>query len=337
MRLTTSSKFLSLLLLFSVCLNVSANPAPCAPIDPYEKFNRRVFSFNQSVDRFILKPVATLYVKIVPCPLAKGINNVFNNLNEVTTIPNDILQGNLYYTAADTTRFAINSTFGLGGLIDVASYGHLPNHVEDTGLTFAKWGYKPSAYVMLPFVGSSTVRDTLGLPFDYFVFSAYPFIPTRCGIRIAASSLYFIDRRAQFLPFDDAINSASVDPYVFVRDAYLQRRNFLIAANLDRCNNPNIQNENVVTTVENTNNDDIYVPASPSASKQPVINDPDDIYVPADTQTSSNKAKSSTNKSAQTITANNSSKLPLNPTHGLFNPLLARADQQSAPATNVAR
>lgn len=284
MRIKTYNKclwffWLAVLLSMSNFVYAACCNTPC--IDPYEGYNRQMYQFNKHLDCLLIKPLAILYRKIVPCPLVKGINNAFNNLGTITTIPNDILQGSVYFTALDTTRFIINSTFGIGGLFDVASCGGLPRHVEDTGLTFAKWGYCSSPYFVLPIIGPSTVRDTLGLPFDYYIFSIYPYIPYYQA-RLALFGLYGLDRRAQFLDFEDTINQASIDPYVFERDAYLQRRNFLIATNRDRCNNPNIQNENteivVATTTKGGDSDDIYVPEDAPAKG----GDNDDIYVPED-------------------------------------------------------
>lgn len=270
-------------LLFSATLSGCAtHNSSC--VDPYENYNRQVYQFNKGIDTVFVKPIAFLYKRIVPCPVTKGISNVFNNLTSTITIPNDILQGDLFHTCTDTTRFFINTTFGIGGLFDVASWGGLTCHIEDTGLTFAKWGYCQSAYVMLPLLGPCTIRDTLGLPFDYFVFSPYPYISyTRpLVVRASLSGLYVIDRRSQLLDFDNTIQQAAVDPYVFIRDAYLQHRNSLIEANRDRTNNLNIQNENNATALEDnvTDADDLYVPsnsAGPSSNT-----DADDIYVAAD-------------------------------------------------------
>lgn len=303
MQFKTRAKAIGLSLLLSITLTGCCTTNACAPVtpDPYESYNRKIFCFNQKVDCYFYKPIAELYRKIVPCPLVKGINNVFNNLGEITTIPNDILQGNLYFTLADTTRFIINSTLGIGGLFDIASCGGLPPHAEDTGLTFAKWGYRCTTYFILPFLGPCTVRDMFGLPFDYGVFTLYPvvniypFLPVLTPeVRYSMLGLYALDRRTQLLDADPLIQQ-SLDPYVFMRDAYLQRRHFLIKTNDDCCNNINIQNENapIASSVEKddiyvadgsagsgTDNDDIYVPADTSSSSAGI--DKDDIYVSAD-------------------------------------------------------
>lgn len=281
----------TVLLTLSCCSAIQAQPDHwnSTPADPYENYNRQMYQFNKGLDIVFFKPIAFLYKRIIPCPVTKAVSNFFNNLGELVTIPNDILQGNMFFAATDTTRFVINTTFGIGGLIDVATCGGLPRHVEDTGLTFARWGYKCSHYLVLPILGPSTVRDTLGLPFDYYLFSPYPYIPyTRSfEARLALAALYGIDKRSQLLDFDETINQAAVDPYVFIRDAYLQRRNFLIATNEDQCNNINIQNENMAVTSEA---EDVYIPGDEdqSGTKQASA-DSDDIYVPAEEEKSPTK------------------------------------------------
>lgn len=317
MHLIMRAKTLGLSLLLSIALSGCCTTNPCTPVtpDPYESYNRKIFCFNQKVDCYFYRPIAILYKKIVPCPLVKGINNIFNNLNEITTIPNDILQGNLYFTLADTTRFIINSTLGIGGLIDVASCGGLPPHVEDTGLTFAKWGYRCTSYFVLPFLGPCTVRDMFGLPFDYGVFTLYPvvniypFLPVLPNsVRYSMLGLYALDRRTQLLDADELLNQ-SLDPYIFLRDAYLQRRHFLIKTNDDCCNNINIQNENTPiagssekddiyvadgATGSDIDKDDIYVPAGDTSTATAI--DKDDIYVPADETTVKADKKKTTAK-----------------------------------------
>lgn len=209
--------------------NYCPNPAPLLKNDPYECYNRRVYAFNRTLDTFILKPLAKTYKTIFPPPITKAVSNFFNNLDQPTTIANDFLQGKFRQMGEDTTRFLVNSTFGLGGIIDVASCGKIPQNYEDMGQTFASWGYKCSNYFVIPFLGPSTVRDTLGLPIDYFVLSAYGFIPAK--VRYPMTGLRLIDRRSQLLELEDVANQAAVDRYVFERDAYLQRRAFLIAKN----------------------------------------------------------------------------------------------------------
>lgn len=203
------------------------------PKDPYEPFNRVMFNFNEQLDRFILKPLATLYTKIIPKPVAKGISNMFTNLDTVPTVANDIFQTNFYQATSDAWRLVINSTVGLLGFFDVAAnIGLEPNDTEDFGLTFAQWGWKNSNYLVLPFFGPSTPRDTLGLPVNYFYLTVYPYIyPINIRYRIYA--LGIVSRRADLLHFQNVLQQAAVDKYVFIRDAYMQRRAYLIQRNTE--------------------------------------------------------------------------------------------------------
>jgi phospholipid-binding lipoprotein MlaA len=198
--------------------------------DPLEKFNRGVFSFNDKVDIYFLKPIATFYNIIMPKPLNRGIQNFFNNLNNIPTIANDILQANFYQANSDFWRLAINSTIGIGGLFDVAERMNLHPYTNDFGLTLAKWGYKNSTYIVLPFLGPSTIRDGFGIPVDYYGFSVYPRIRSD-SVRYGLFGLGVINRRAQLLQFQSVFDEAALDKYVFIRDAYLQRRSYQMEQN----------------------------------------------------------------------------------------------------------
>ncbi|OGT37397.1 MAG: hypothetical protein A3F12_06330 [Gammaproteobacteria bacterium RIFCSPHIGHO2_12_FULL_38_14] len=203
---------------------------PVETDDPLEGFNRGIFSFNDMVDHYILKPIATLYNKILPTPLNQGINNFFNNINTLPTIANDLLQLHLYQTLNDTWRLAINTTVGVGGLFDIASRMNLKHHINDFGLTLSAWGYKNSTYIVFPFFGPSTIRDGFGFAVDYYAFSIYPHIyPARS--RYALYGLGVIDRRAQLLKFEPVFEEVAIDKYIFVRDAYVQHRAYLIEEN----------------------------------------------------------------------------------------------------------
>lgn len=205
---------------------VSPSPAK----DPYEKFNRAMFSFNDKLDKFILKPAATLYNKIMPKPLNQGIHNFFNNIGELPTIADDVLQLHFYQMTNDLWRLGINSTVGIGGLFDVASRMGLPYYANDFGLTLAYWGYTDSNYLVLPFFGPNTVRDGIGIPVDYYGFSVYPYIdPT--SLRYEIYALAVVDRRAQLLQFQSVFEEAAIDRYVFMRNAYMQRRAWQIQKN----------------------------------------------------------------------------------------------------------
>ncbi len=198
--------------------------------DPYEGFNRIMYHFNDFLDRAILKPIATFYNNIVPKPLNKGIKNFFSNIDTIPTVANDVLQGNFYQATSDGWRLVINSTIGIVGFFDPATSMGLEPNKEDFGLTLAQWGYTNSSYLVLPFFGPSTPRDTIGLPVDYYAFSIYPHIhPLRD--RYALYGLGIVARRADLLSFQNVMEQAAVDKYVFLRDAYLQRRAYLIQRN----------------------------------------------------------------------------------------------------------
>jgi phospholipid-binding lipoprotein MlaA len=221
------NKQVGLLLLL---LAVSPTFADDSHNDPYENYNRHAFKLNQTLDKVLFKPIATVYKTIVPWPLTKGISNFFSNLEQVPTIINDLLQADFYDATADTWRLLINTTVGLGGFIDVASRIDLPARTQDFGLTMAKWGYRSSSYLVIPILGPRTVRDTISWPINYGVFSVYPYI-NDISWRNALTAGSFVNARAQLLDFDQTIKQASFDPYVFQRNAYLQRRNYLIRQN----------------------------------------------------------------------------------------------------------
>lgn len=195
-------------------------------IDPYEKFNRVIFSFNEGLDDAILKPIAEAYNVVMPSPLNTAVDNVLENLTGIPTVINDVLQFEFYQATSDAWRLAVNSTIGIGGILDVSTKIGLQKHNEDVGLTFARWGWQPSRYFVIPFFGASTVRDAIGLPIYYYM-TVYPYIPN-LYCRYGAIAWRIVDIRAQLLRFTKVYKESAIDPYVFVRSAYLQRRAFLI-------------------------------------------------------------------------------------------------------------
>ena len=195
--------------------------------DPYETYNRHAYAMNETLDKAIFKPVAVAYKTVLPTPVRTGISNFFSNLGEIPTIINDLLQGKFEQASSDSWRFFFNSTIGIGGLIDVAEDIGLAHHSQDLGLTFAHWGYESSSYIVLPILGPSTVRDAFALPVTYSYLIVYPYIDD-VRLRNSLLTLNFINQRAQLLQFDETIQQASFDPYTFQRNAYLQRRDYLI-------------------------------------------------------------------------------------------------------------
>jgi phospholipid-binding lipoprotein MlaA len=190
--------------------------------DPYEKFNRSVFKFNDAVDTHALKPAATAYKTVLPSFVQSGVNNFFANLADVWSGANNLMQGKGENGLSDFTRVIINSTFGLGGVIDFASDAGLPHHNEDFGQTLGYWGVPPGPYVMLPLLGPSTLRDTAGLPVDIAG------DPWGYGISARArnigTAVRVVDQRAVLLDATNILEGAALDRYEFIRDGYLQQR-----------------------------------------------------------------------------------------------------------------
>ncbi len=201
-----------------------SNTPEVADKDPWEGFNRKIFVFNDTLDTWFLKPVAKGYRFVTPDPLETGVSNFFSNLLEIRNVLNDVLQWKWGQAGNDTGRFLVNSTVGIVGLIDVAQYIGMPRSAgEDFGQTLAVWGVGQGNFVVLPFFGASTFRDAAGMPVNTLVspISYVDHVPTR-------NTLYgtsLVDTRAQLLSAEELISG---DKYVFLRDAYLQRREFLI-------------------------------------------------------------------------------------------------------------
>ncbi len=195
--------------------------------DPLEPVNRAVYVFNDKLDRYVLKPVATGYRAVIPAPVRTGVSNFFRNLREPAVLVNDVLQGKFKDAASDLGRFLTNSTLGVFGLVDVASHFGLDRHNEDFGQTLAVWGVGGGPYLVLPLLGPSNIRDGIGLYSDQ---QLYP--PAYMEEQSTAWKLYLIDAidtRARLLDAGDILEQAAgQDPYIFVREAYRQRRRSLI-------------------------------------------------------------------------------------------------------------
>ena len=206
--------------LFTGC---ASNPDSSANADPWEPMNRKIYAFNDTADRYLVKPVAKGYRWVMPDFLENGVSNVFANLFEVTTVANDLLQFKFGQAASDTGRFLINTTVGLGGFFDVANKVGLEKHNEDFGQTLGYWGVKSGPYVVLPFLGSSTVRDGAMLVPETFTspIGYVDHVPTR-------NSSYLLEKLDERVSLLDAEDLISGDPYTFIRNAYLQRREYLV-------------------------------------------------------------------------------------------------------------
>ncbi len=191
------------------------------PDDPWEGFNRKVYAFNDTLDRYALKPIAQGYDYVTPSPVQTGVGNFFSNLGELGTAFNSVLQWKWSNASIATGRFVINSTLGMAGLVDVATDMGITGREEDFGQTLAVWGVGEGPYLMLPLLGPSTVRDTAGLPVDYYT------DPTSYveddEVAYGLTFLELVDKRAALLDQEQLIQG---DRYSFIRDAWLQQRRF---------------------------------------------------------------------------------------------------------------
>ena len=192
------------------------------PGDPLEPLNRGIYKFNDTVDKAVIKPVAQGYKEITPSTVRTGVGNFFSNLDDVIVVANDLLQLKLPQAASDFSRLLVNTSFGVLGLIDVATPWELPKHDEDFGQTLGYWGIGNGPYLVLPFLGPSTVRDTVGRIGDGQIDPVWNHddIPDRN----TAIGINTIDTRARYLDIEKVVDDAALDRYSFIRDAYLQKR-----------------------------------------------------------------------------------------------------------------
>jgi phospholipid-binding lipoprotein MlaA len=195
--------------------------------DPLESFNRAIYKFNDVADGAVIKPISKGYKNIAPTFIVKGVNNFFNNIRDVVTVINELLQGKIEYAANDTGRILVNSTIGLLGFVDVHSMNGGERRKEDFGQTLGYWGVGQGAYLVLPFVGPSTTRDAVGFVTDTLAFDPISYINNVRG-RNQVRLLQFIDARTELLNASEIMDEASLDPYAFQRDAYLQYREALV-------------------------------------------------------------------------------------------------------------
>lgn len=219
-----SSQLAAMLLTSLAVLSTMAFADEYQDPDPLQELNRKAHSFNLKLDDYMARPAAKLYTNTVPDPLEKGIGNFFSNLDELTNIVNDLLQAKFAQAANDTGRFLINSTIGVGGLFDVAQRAGLPkSEGEDFGQTLGAWGVAEGPYLMLPLIGPSTLRDAPSKFVDSFAnpLSYLDDVSDRNSLRAVS----LVSTRADLLGLDDVISG---DSYLFVRDVYLQRREYLV-------------------------------------------------------------------------------------------------------------
>ena len=235
------------------------------PRDPLEPMNRAIYHFNDGLDKVVLKPVATVYKGILPQFVRTGITNFYNNLYDVLTALNNLLQGKIGDAASDVGRIALNTTVGLAGFIDVATEVGLEKHKEDFGQTLGRWGIASGPYLQIPFFGPSSFRDAAGSFVDLKLDPVYwiwlHHVPTRNSVW----ALYIVNLRANLLDSTKILEEAALDPYEFQRDAYLQRRRNLVYDG----NPPPEKEEQEIPELKTKPRSELDEPAAPSGAAPP--------------------------------------------------------------------
>jgi len=248
-KITNTLIVASVLALLSGCATTKGND----PKDPWEAWNRSAQSFNDGLDQYVVKPVAKGYDYVMPGFAHHGVTNFFSNLDDIGVSANDALQGKFSQSCQDSARFLLNTTAGVGGLLDVGTMVDLPKHNEDFDQTLGFWGVSPGPYLVLPFFGPSSPRGFAGLLGDA---AMNPISYT--GIYFSSSSTAFavsgglgglkaINTRANNLGLEKVINEAAIDRYEFFKNAYKARRDYLVK-------DGNVEDEDVLKTYENGNN-----------------------------------------------------------------------------------
>ena len=235
------------------------------PDDPYESYNRFMYGVNDNVDRFAMKPVAKGYRTVTPKPLRQNVGNFFNNFRDVYSVASNILRADFKKAANDTMRVAINTTWGIGGLFDIASEAQMPNNKNTLGDTFASWGWKNSNYFVYPLLGPSTVRDasattiTLAAPGSANIVFHGKYDP------VGAMAANGVNVRAQALSLTDSLEEAALDPYTYTRDAYMGYRKQSIYGAIDAPEGDGIDD---LVAPDETNHSEI----NPSVEQEPSVN-----------------------------------------------------------------
>lgn len=221
-------RWASVCLTFLLVLLTGCATGPNAnPKDPLEPFNRGVTRFNDVVDNAVLKPVATGYVNVTPELVRKGVSNFFNNLGDVWSFVNNVLQLKGEAAGDSLARVITNTMLGLGGLLDVATPLNIERHREDFGQTLGYWGVPSGPYLVLPILGSSTIRDTVALPADIGIGNAVSYV-NNDAVRYGLTGLRLVDTRASLLRAGNLLSEAALDKYSFQRDVYLQARRSMV-------------------------------------------------------------------------------------------------------------
>lgn len=207
------------------CVALPPNSKP-APQDPWESWNRGVYKFNDKLDRAVAKPIARTYVRAVPAPARTGVSNFMANLRTTTVMVNDALQGKFRAAGNDLARLLVNTTVGIGGLLDPATQMGLDKNNEDFGQTLGHWGVPPGPFLEIPLLGPSDTRDGPARGVD--IFTGPTHYISNNWVSYGLYGVELVDSRAALLPLDETLQKV-FDPYAFIRDAYLQRRAYLVS------------------------------------------------------------------------------------------------------------
>ena len=243
--------------------------------DPYEGYNRVMFNINDHLDRYIMTPVARGYRKVTPSPVRTGVNNFFNNLRDVVSFGSNLLRLDIEKASTDFVRVGINTTFGLGGLFDIADLGQIPNNKNTLGDTFASWGWKNSNYFVYPLLGPSTVRDSIGstitnvFPVENAIFKDDP-------VRWSLTGLNGVASREALLDVTDSLNDAALDPADDEDDDDIDN---LVAPGSEATATPPAASVSSNKSTANTTDSDDRVPAT-AASETDKQTDSTTIFVP---------------------------------------------------------
>jgi phospholipid-binding lipoprotein MlaA len=257
----------------SACVTLPPN-SQRVPQDPWESWNRGVYRVNDKLDRAIVKPVTKTYVRVVPSPIRTGVHNFFANLDTPTVMINDALQGKLLAAGNDLGRFLLNTTVGIGGILDPATPAGLARNDEDFGQTLGHWGVHPGPFVELPLLGPSDVRDASGKLVDTYT-NPKQYIRNEY-VKYGIYLPYLLDARASLLPLDETLKNV-YDPYAFIRDAYLQRRAYLVS------DGKVTQEEPLVDPGEEPPDSNTPPPTPPQAPTSPPASTPPEPTPPAST------------------------------------------------------
>ena len=222
MNLSTQSK----IALLTLALTLTGCATNGDPRDPLEPLNRGIYQFNDTVDKAVTKPIAQGYRAVLPSPVRAGVNNFFSNVDDIFVTANNLLQFKIKTAASDFARLLANTTLGIGGIFDVASSFGLEKHDEDFGQTLGYWGIGDGAFLMLPLLGPSDVRDAVGTAVQGYFDPIWNL--NNIAVRNSLTALSVVDNRAGLLDAEKVLDEAALDPYTFLRDSYLQQRRSLI-------------------------------------------------------------------------------------------------------------